>query len=411
MSDLIDVLSKFSVHDLARMLAERIEADSQSTFKNRHDLGGGITLFKQKGSSRWHCRVHQPADGIYDYRQSTRKLDLRDATSEAHQIALMLKIKLSSGVALKKGITFKTIANEIVQFYLKRSKPIDTYYISLIKNHLLPYFGEQEIASINDRSVRLFWNKYCETHDAPVKSLANSIHIVLRRILLEAKEQALISSIPDMSNKVETKNIIKGECWEPNQIKTIFDKLTKWQSLSPTNTDRVIFNLYCRFLYLTGIRTGNEALGVRWDDLKTEKDYYLKVRKGKMEGTIKEGREMIISRSGQESKVIIEVMSPLAKIQGFEKISEAKAKAPTQYLFELKRPAEIWRSFADEMEVEGTLYWFRHTYITNEILRGEPLAHIAAQVGNSVKMIERHYSHATMRRIRTAELDRNKKDK
>ncbi|MCJ7978506.1 hypothetical protein, partial [Aeromonas veronii] len=51
------------------------------------------------------------------------------------------------------------------------------------------------------------------------------------------------------------------------------------------------------------------------------------------------------------------------------------------------------------------------TYITNEILRGEPLAHIAAQVGNSVKMIERHYSHATMRRIRTAELDRNKKDK
>lgn len=239
----------------------------------------------------------------------------------------------------------------------------------------------------------------------------HSIHIVLRRILLEAKEQALISSIPDMSNKVETKNIIKGECWEPNQIKTIFDKLTKWQSLSPTNTDRVIFNLYCRFLYLTGIRTGNEALGVRWDDLKTEKDYYLKVRKGKMEGTIKEGREMIISRSGQESKVIIEVMSPLAKIQGFEKISEAKAKAPSQCLFELKRPAEIWRSFADEMEVEGTLYWFRHTYITNEILRGEPLAHIAAQVGNSVKMIERHYSHATMRRIRTAELDRNKKDK
>ena len=50
MSDLIDVLSKFSVHDLARMLAERIEADSQSTFKNRHDLGGGITLFKQKAA-------------------------------------------------------------------------------------------------------------------------------------------------------------------------------------------------------------------------------------------------------------------------------------------------------------------------------------------------------------------------
>ncbi|WP_270822980.1 hypothetical protein, partial [Aeromonas sp. QDB14] len=143
----------------AGMLAERIEADSQSTFKNRHDLGGGITLFKQKGSSRWHCRVHQPADGIHDYRQSTRKLDLRDATSEAHQIALMLKIKLSSGVALKNGITFKTIANEIVQFYLKRSKPIDTYYISLIKNHLLPYFGEQEIASINDRSVREGANK------------------------------------------------------------------------------------------------------------------------------------------------------------------------------------------------------------------------------------------------------------
>lgn len=41
------------------------------------------------------------------------------------------------------------------------------------------------------------------------------------------------------------------------------------------------------------------------------------------------------------------------------------------------------------------LYSFRHTFITNAILRGVPIKTVADLCGTSVTMIEKHYSHAT----------------
>ncbi|MFM4899027.1 hypothetical protein ACEUCT_20645 [Aeromonas caviae] len=71
MSELAEILSKLPHADLARMLAERMQADNSSpATQNRHDLGGGISLYKQKYSSKWYCRIHQPEIMIIDYRQS-----------------------------------------------------------------------------------------------------------------------------------------------------------------------------------------------------------------------------------------------------------------------------------------------------------------------------------------------------
>ena len=66
---------------------------------------------------------------------------------------------------------------------------------------------------------------------------------------------------------------------------------------------------------------------------------------------------------------------------------------------------EFTHAFARLMEEKGllkstmgtncTLYSFRHTYATNELLAGTDIHTLAKQMGTSVLMLEKHYSKMT----------------
>ncbi len=444
MADLSDFLKLQSREDLEKMIERMVlnqtPIESQSLSNSRFDLGNGISLYKQKQSSKWYCRIHQPDNSIFDYRQSTRTSDVDEAKAMAFKIAFTLDNKLSNGIQIKSNVTFKTIANEIIQLYQDRKKANDGYYISVVKNYLIPFFGGMAIQDVNERAIRLFWRNYIkglvdvreakEVKDvqegkkplspaefeeikislAPSKTFKNTVHIVLKRILSEAKEQGLIASLPDMTNKVDTKISAKVEYWETKEIDSIFKKLSEWSANENNGNSRRLLELYCKFLYLTGIRTGKEALGISWNEIirrdeNDHIDYYCKVYKGKLSKTHKVGREVLIAKGStkNDSKVIKEVLTPLSKLLGFKNFTDAKENGGDSKLFDIKKPADLWASFAKDNNVKGTLYGFRHTYITNEIINEVPLAHIATQVGNSVKIIEQYYSHATTRALRNAE--------
>ncbi|MGN5185458.1 hypothetical protein C3737_01095 [Aeromonas jandaei] len=430
---------------IERMVSERTTKGDQSTPDGRVTLGNGISLYKQKQSSKWYCRVHQPNNGISDYRQSTKTADLNEAKVMAYKISFTLDNKLSNGIQIKKNVIFKTIANEIIELYKDRKKANDGYYVSVIRNHLIPYFGGMAIQDVNERSIRLFWRQYVKglvaareakdlldfqagkeppplkdiddikTSPAPSKTFKNTVHILLKRILSEAKEQGLISFLPDMKNKVDAKKTAKIEYWETDEIELIFNKLSNWCNADTDDKNKKILFLYCKFLYLTGVRTGEEATGITWNDIirRDENgyvDYYCRINKGKLKETKKVGREVLIAKGNAktDSRVIKEVLIPIAKLLGFKNFTDARESGGDGNIFPLNRPPEIWKKFANENSVKGTLYGFRHTYITNEIINEVPLAHIAMHVGNSVKMIEEHYSHATTRALRNAEIKRNK---
>jgi len=417
MSDWFDKLIKLPPEYIARILADKMEAEEQSqsnsSTKHRHDLGNGISIYKQKYSQNWYCRIHQPKNNVKDYRQSTQKSDLQAAKLEAIRIGVALEMKLNNGVQIKKGITFKTISKIIIEKYQKRNKSNDKYYISVINNYALPFFGEMEIVNINDRSIRLFWNKYCLDREGnPSQTFVTTMNVVLKAILLEAKEQSLISSLPILEKKVDVKKSRRGKSWDDQEITIIFQKLDSWVS-SENNKEKKenkeLLILYCKFLSFTGIRTGDEALEIEYGDLrKTQEsgktDYYCKIRKGKLEETVKSERDVLIAKGGESSRVIMEVLTPLAKKMGFKGLSDAMENGKKRKLFEIKRPNELWKSFSTKNNIEGTLYKFRHTYITNEVLDGIPYPHIAAQVGNSVKVIEDYYNHSTPELIRRREL-------
>lgn len=408
MADLETFLSTFSHSEIVAMLASRMRADTEATTTaKRHDLGNGISLYKQNHSNNWYVRIHAPEDGIKDYRQSTKTSRLEDAKATAYQIAASLRLKLSEGIPLKKQVTFATVSQEIIKFYSNRKKPNDKYCSSVITNHLLPAFGDMEITKVNDRSIRLFWNSYIEKRgEQPSKTFKNTVNIVLRKILIEAKEQGLISVLPELSSKVDTRVGKTGDHWDEDEISLIFNKLEDFCN----NEARVVFKFYCKFLLETGCRTGKEALGITWQDIERQKnilngwDYYCTIRKGKLEDTHKAGRQILIAKGGETSTIISETLSFIAKMQGFQGVLDAMKNGKDRNVFEVKSQDYLWNKFARNYDIKGTLYWFRHTHITNRILKGELLSNIATECGTSIKMIEQHYGHATAKRFRQAEL-------
>lgn len=287
----------------------------------------------------------------------------------------------------------------MTKYYQQRAKANDSYYLSVLDNHILPFFGKRPIASIGDREIRQFWNAYTEANGSPSKTFVTTVNVVIRGVLTEAKEQKLITAIPDFKGNAEAKKGETGEAWSPEQLQDIFAKLDTFAGDDPK---RVLFKRYCKFLHLTGVRTGDEPLGLTWGDIRSIKgvkgtDYYAKVRKGKMgESRGNKGREILLSKAGSDASIWSEVLSPIIKSQDYAALKDAD---PERLIFEgLKQPSGYWRKLP---EVTGTLYWFRHTYITSAIVEGVPMAEIAAQCGTSQKMIEQTYSHATMQLFRS----------
>ncbi len=392
---------------LATMPREALEAiarqhlqqsPSQDDEPIRIQLGDGITLYKQAQSKKWHVRIHQPEKRIRDVRRTTGTADLAAAKTLAFSLAAELALKAGAGIPLKRETNFATIAKTVTSYYQKRAKKNDHYYLSVLDNHILPWFGKRPIASIGDREIRQFWNEYTEARGTPSKTFVTTANVVIKRVLQEALEQHLIASMPDFKGKAETKSGKSGEAWSPQQITDIFAKLDAFAGDDPK---RVLFKRYCKFLHLTGVRTGDEPLGLTWGDIRSIKgakglDYYARVRKGKMgESRGNKGREILLSKAGSDSSIWSDVLSPIAKAQGYTGFRDAD---PSRLIFEgLKQPSDYWRKVP---EVTGTLYWFRHTYITSAIVAGVPMAEIAAQCGTSQEMIEQTYSHATMQLFR-----------
>ncbi|MFQ2766939.1 hypothetical protein ACK3ZB_09410 [Aeromonas caviae] len=105
MADLSDFLKLQSREDLEKMIERMVlnqtPIESQSLSNSRFDLGNGISLYKQKQSSKWYCRIHQPDNSIFDYRQSTRTSDVDEAKAMAFKIAFTLgKVRISGEILL-----------------------------------------------------------------------------------------------------------------------------------------------------------------------------------------------------------------------------------------------------------------------------------------------------------------------
>ena len=171
---------------------------------------------------------------------------------------------------------------------------------------------------------------------------------------------------------------------------------------------RELLRDYVLIMANTGMRHGTEAQNLKWQHITQFEDNGQSYLEMSVSG--KTGRRDIICRSGTINylKRIYERSEDINHLE-FEELLKQRLDLP---VFRLRDGTitnaihQTFRNFLRENELlicprtgqARTLYSLRHTYATFALLNdGMDIHTLAIQMGTSIQMIERHYSHLTPR--------------
>lgn len=165
---------------------------------------------------------------------------------------------------------------------------------------------------------------------------------------------------------------------------------------------------YVLILANTGIRHGTEAENLRWKHIDLFEDKGLQYLEMHVDGKTG-GRDLICRANTIGFLKRIQSRSPDIASLSFEELMKKRVDEPVFRLPDGTVTKNLRQTFKKLMDDTGllvcprtgnhrTLYSLRHTYATFALLNdGMDVHTLAVQMGTSIQMIEKHYSHLTPR--------------
>ena len=376
-------------------------------------LDGEVRVYRRERSKRWQAAF--VIDG-HTIRISTGKRDLSEAKEYARDTFLEYKFRHKNDlpVVTKKfsDVAKLAIVDMRKQLDAGLGRKVFADYIVCIERYLIPFFGAQFVTTIDYEKVQQFYEwRRAKMGREPKASTLNTHNSAMNRVFEEAVARGFIAhkNVPLLVNKGEKSE--RRPDFTREEYATLIRKMPSWINLGkagkPTDM-RHLMRDYVLIMANTGMRHGTEALNLRWKHvtLFEEKDLqYLE-----MSVTGKTGRRDIICRSGtiKYLKRIHERSEDIKHIP-FEDLLKQRIDLPVFRLPDGTVSKNIHQTFRKFVTDAGlitcprtnqnrTLYSLRHTYATFALLNdGMDIHALAIQMGTSIGMIERHYSHLTPR--------------
>jgi integrase len=376
-------------------------------------LDGEVRVYRRERSKRWQAAF--VIDG-HTIRISTGKRDLSEAKEYARDTFLEYKFRHKNDlpVVTKKfsDVAKLAIVDMRKQLDAGLGRKVFADYIVCIERYLIPFFGAQFVTSIDYQKIQDFYEwRRAKMGREPKASTLNTHNSAMNRVFEEAVARGFIA------NKNVLLMVNRGEKSERRpdftreEYATLIRKMPSWVNLGkagkPTDM-RHLMRDYVLIMANTGMRHGTEALNLRWKHvtLFEEKDLqYLE-----MSVTGKTGRRDIICRSGTINYLKrIHASSKDIRHIPFEDLLKQRIDLPVFRLPDGTVSKNIHQTFRKFVTDAGlitcprtgqnrTLYSLRHTYATFALLNdGMDIHALAVQMGTSIGMIERHYSHLTPR--------------
>jgi len=367
--------------------------------KEMHLREGNVVLYVRERSKRYQARI-KLANNKWK-RISTGESDLEKASQIACEKYDEIKFKVKNKIALDTR-RFKDVARlaisemqtELDAGYGKKSF-VD--YISALKNYFIPYFQNIHLDSINYKKLKEFDDWRTKKVGRELKhSTLNNHNSAFKRVFKVAVERDWIHSlqIPELKNKGA-----KGErrpYFTHQEYRTLFRYMRTWHqdTNKPSSLEmRELLRDYILILVNTGMRPGTETYNLKWNQVEEFEKDDVKYMRFWVSG--KTGERELIARHN--------VRRYLDRIKSrFEWIE------PDDYVFRLrsgKRTYSMNATFEgllkeanllkDKHGASRTLYSLRHTYATFQILNGVDYHALSVNMGTSISMLEKHYSHLT----------------
>lgn len=375
---------------------------------------GEIILYTRGRSPNIQARLKLPDTNTW-YRFSTKTSEVDKAVEVSLERLQEEKIKRKYGIVDVKGDNrFETLANETnrrLNMEMKSGKGKITYkdYIRVIKQYLIPFFGNTPIDKIDYKKLSEFdtW-RMDKMGKQPAKSTLSTHNAAFNQVFKTAMKKGVLETwkVPKLFKDGRDGEI--RAYFTHDEYKTLYTSMRKWCNTGRSQKTRELRELLRDFVLIlanTGLRYG-EAYNLRWNNIgevkspyKNDDEVYLVLY---VDG--KTGKRETIARDTVRNYLDrIRERFPELKDLSYKELFKID-----EYVFRLadgNRPYQFQHSFDqllrdtdltyDKHRKKRSLYSLRHTYVTYQIMYNDQmdLHTLARNIGSSQKIIEKHYSH------------------
>jgi integrase len=401
-------------------------------------LANELVVYRRERSSIWQCRFK--VGGIWQ-RASAKERDLKKAQAAAPKLMITAEIRLHENlpVVTRKFRDFAKQAVQRMKIKLTNNDGKVSYndYIKVIEDYLIPILGNRLITNIDGFALDDLDSKRIEKMGkVPAASTILTHNAALNLVFDEAVLRNFLTEVNRPKLKVSGRKSDRRPAFELNELHGVLDNLEAWIERAKNERSketRQIMRDYIEMLVDTGARPGVELMNLKWRQIKfmmhpTEKrtgefvsptndeepveivQYDLN-RTVEMTVSGKTGRRQIIGR--QPTVRLLErvalrnygiknnIAEPLKNINlptnnDFVLRTKDKKQDVSNSLQKmLERYLEDHNLLKDPKTGQNRVFYsFRHTYATLALTHDRvPIHTLAQQMGTSVLMIERHYSH------------------
>ena len=394
-----------------------------------------LIVYRRDRSGAWQCRFQ--CDDKWQ-RATTKETDLEKAKAAAHKLLVAAEIRKEQNLPVVTR-RFRDVANlaiERMEQELASGKGKVSFkdYIRVINEYLIPILGRRYITSIDITALdELAAERIVKMNKQPTRSTLLTHNASLSRVFDEAQMRGFLTDANRPKLESEGKESQRRPAFTLDEVKAMIGSFDAWIERSRTDISResrIIMRDYVLMLLDTGARPGIELLDLTWNkitehkvapvikelskkpdefgDVPTDLDLRRSVTmtvSGKT-GTrdiVGMGRTVEVLRSiaaRQYPDVVQPLLTPLKDIAKsnnnnfvFRRMDGTSPVTSFQKMFEnfLSDHSLLIDPRTNQHRV---FYSLRHTYATFALTHDQvPIHTLAKQMGTSVLMIERHYSH------------------
>ena len=390
-----------------------------------------LVLYRRERSGIWQCRFK--VSDVWQ-RASTKQRDLKLAKKAARELMIEAEIRKRSNLPVVTR-RFRSVAQLAIQRMdtetaNKQGKVSYIYYKRVIEDYLIPILGNRNITNIDGSALDELDVKRIELmKKVPSQSTILTHNSALNRVFDEAVIRGFLTEANRPKLDAKGKQSDRRPAFELEELRAVLNNLAGWVERARTKKSkamRAVLRDYAEMLVDTGARPGKELLDLKWRHIKFSKkpvvvtteqvDEYGEPiqsanlnRSVEMTVTGKTGTRTIVGM-----KRTVQVLERIAKrnydiddsiVNPFAKLTPVSNDDKVFKVGdgrELNSFQKMFESYLEEhsllidkrTEQKRVFYSLRHTYATLALTHDRvPIHTLAKQMGTSVLMIERHYSH------------------
>jgi len=370
-----------------------------------------LRLKRRSNSAAWQIHYKIGLKKTW-YRITSKTSNLAEAKIIAEDVFHEARVLEKRGLSVVSK-KFKAVAQVVcdnLKEQVKAGTGKKSYadYYRAIDNYLIPFFGNHHIDNITPSLMADFHRWRTEKVGYELKaSTQNNHNAALNYVFDFAVEQRYMGESQRPSTKntgqaTESRGVFSTD--ELIELQQFIQKWTVVGRATKTRYLRELLGLYITFIACTGVRPGTETKELKWKHIEfiqkpSMRVIHITLPQGKR------GSRQLIARN--ELWPLLDKLRELQAEYQDVTLEQLVERKEDRHIFRMRdgtMPYNLVNAFGDclkESELEKgdkdgksrSLYSLRHYYATQRILEGVSFGQLANQMGTSVLMIERHYSH------------------